>query len=109
MKNYKPLPQEQKPTPENKNHLIIIALICGIIIGACLLNISFKEGFITGYYTDEVCEDMVVNASIIGAYQMINHTQTTGEIYLFNNTAIIESDVCEYCGYLQQLNNEGGK
>lgn len=90
----------------NKQNLhITIVLICGIIIGACLVNIYYKEGVLPGYYTNETCKEMVVNASYIGAYQIINYTQTTGNIMLSSNGSIIRSNVCEYCEYLQGVVN----
>lgn len=103
----KSLPQEHKPViVKNNNAHIAIVLICGIIIGACLVNIYFKEGVIPGYYTNETCSEMVTNASIIGAYQMINYTQSTGGIKIFYNDTIVDSNVCEYCDYLMRVNEE---
>ena len=54
------------------------------------------------YYTGEKCEDLINNATYTGALEMINYTQETGGIKIFYNGSLIDSDVCEYCTYLQQ-------
>ena len=114
MSNYKPLPHELTPTPDpNKRRnrkLIFFTMLAGILIGLVIMVLLAELDLTSDYILnkDNICQELVSNATLAGALEMINYTQTTGGIKIYYNGSMVDSDVCEYCNYLNTMET-GGK
>ena len=60
------------------------------------------------FNNNEDCTEKIKQASYLTAYQMINYTQSTGNIKLLYNGSLADSNVCDYCNYINELNYKRG-
>jgi hypothetical protein len=103
MKEYKPLPRQelQEQPQRNKNH-IVVGIMIGIFVGIVIFAIALENNISDRYYTKEICEELIINESIVAsqiiAFEIINYTQSTGNILYFSeNGTINEINIIDQC------------
>lgn len=107
MLDHKPLPQhEPKTKPVDNTKLIFICISLGLFSGLIITTMAINNN--DNFYTNETCQELINNSSIIsyqtGLFDIINYTSSTGAIKIIYNNSIVDTNVCEYCDYIQQIN-----